>query len=177
MTEQVSRPIALALCVRAELLEGLILLISSITLSSSATTSHPRQYLFISSSSCSTMANLPIHEAVVQGRLDEVKRLILGNSALLEARTNNSMPIPGARCLLDLQSTPLLIAAATNDGRMLEWLIDQGADIQARNDYGNDALLLAAYNNNINTVDILLHRCFNVEESRDQYDYTPLIWA
>ena len=64
----------------------------------------------------------PIHQAVMDGNLDEVKTLMGENHALLEARTqeviriNLLYQVPGV--------TPLIIASVAGHEEMVEWLLD-----------------------------------------------------
>ena len=76
----------------------------------------------------------PIHEAAIDGDLERVKRFIKENAALLEVVSGEiDFHIPQ-------RATPLLYACAEDHLPVIEWLIDQGADIRAADDKGRDVL-------------------------------------
>ena len=64
-----------------------------------------------------------IHEAVAAGDLDKVRALLETDSALLESKDNNG-------------DTPLMIACRIPQATVANFLIDKGADVNARNQIG-----------------------------------------
>ena len=95
-----------------------------------------------------------IHDAAKAGDLDEVKRLITEDAALLEARTNSyayegySMP----------HSTPVMIASAHGYTEIVTWLVGQGANVEAVDGDGRKALWHASCSRHVNIVTVLIER-------------------
>ena len=106
----------------------------------------------------------PIHLAVERGDLAEVQRLITEDPALMELRD-------GINC------TPLILAARNGRGEMVEWLLDQGADPEAQDNEGRDALCHASFRGHTAVVSFLLDRGFDVNRRRTNGGYVPLIAA
>ena len=70
----------------------------------------------------------------------------------------------------------LLEVARDGDLVSIEDLLDRGADIEARDKYGDTALMLASANGQVAAVGLLLDRGADIE-ARDKYGDTALIWA
>ena len=93
-----------------------------------------------------------IHVAASEGDMNEVKRLIGGDAALLETRMTNSF-------YLNLrQPTPLITALALGHTQVVTWLIDQGANVEAVDGDGRKALWHASYRGNVDMVTLLMER-------------------
>ena len=103
----------------------------------------------------------PIHDAAWRGDLAEVQRLVIENPAWMEIR--------GSR-----NRTPLLIAADRGHTEMVLWLLDQGADPEAQDYDGEDALHLASREGHTVIVSILFGRGFDVNR-RNRLGFTPLM--
>ena len=69
----------------------------------------------------------PIHYAAMMGDLQEVQRLVIEDPALIEQRGENDY-------------TPLLSATEGAHAEIVLWLLNQGADSHAQDDYREDAL-------------------------------------
>lgn len=65
----------------------------------------------------------PIHQAIYARNLDKVKSMIKEDATLLEKKD-------------DAGYTPLLQASKYAEGDMIDWLLDQGANIDAVEDVG-----------------------------------------
>ena len=109
------------------------------------------------------MPDHPIHAAARRGDLAEVQRLIVENPALMELRgdviySGNSYQ----------SCTPLLIASIRGHLEMVQWLLDQGADRDARATYGQDALYLASIGDHTAIVSLLLDRGMDINTANDE---------
>ena len=67
-------------------------------------------------------------------------------------------------------------AASNGDVTFIEDVLDRGADIEARNDNGLTALMLASWEGQVAAVELLLDRGADID-ARDRYGDTALIWA
>ncbi len=94
---------------------------------------------------------------------ENVVRLLLARGANVNARNRRGV-------------TPLMLAAGTaNVGTdIVQWLLDRGADPQAQDDLGKNALFYAAQNGHTDTLKLLLSKGVNIN-SRDKRGETPLI--
>lgn len=83
----------------------------------------------------------PFHEATDRGDLAEVKRLIAASPTLLEGRLKALMDFDS---LADAgkDSMPLMIASLCGHAKIVECLLDQGADLEAVDEDDGTALTL-----------------------------------
>ena len=72
-------------------------------------------------------------------------------------------------------NTPLMVAASCNDGDV-QAFINRGDDVNARNEYGQTALMLAAIKGHTETVKALIDAGVYVD-TRDVDGWTALMWA
>ncbi len=73
--------------------------------------------------------------------------------------------------------TPLLCAARyCENPDVIQYMIDEGADIQARTEHGVTVLMLAASMNTIEVIEVLLKAGAKLKD-QDNKGNTPLMWA
>ncbi|MDH5714115.1 MAG: ankyrin repeat domain-containing protein [Candidatus Aminicenantes bacterium] len=101
-----------------------------------------------------------IHTAAAKGDFGEVKKLIAQNPELIHA-------------LNERKSTPLHIAASNGHLPVVAYLIDKGADVNARNQWDRTPLHYAASENYIQLAKLLLERGADVN-GYETSSYTPL---
>ena len=75
------------------------------------------------------------------------------------------------------QLNPRLIACSEGHESMVRWLLDQGADIMARNVIGRDALYHASRHGCLGLVSLLIERGGNVRQSVDVAGWNILMSA
>lgn len=93
---------------------------------------------------------LPLHIAFSKNYISIAKELIIAGAKIGNLNTNGE--------------TELHMAARIKDGvSIIEILINKGLDINARNMGGGTPILVAAYNNNKNSVDLLLKSNANID--------------
>jgi len=73
-------------------------------------------------------------------------------------------------------NTPLLIAAQRGDAQMVKRLLEQGADVDARNDYGTTALMFASDYGHAEIIRLLLDHGASVD-LKDARGHTALMFA
>ena len=86
-----------------------------------------------------------LHLAAWRGDLPEVQRIITEHPALMELSDGANR-------------SPLLLAAERGHTAMVEWLLDQGADMEAQAMNGWDALYVASHGGHTAVVSVLLDR-------------------
>ncbi len=74
-------------------------------------------------------------------------------------------------------ATPLIEAAKIRDGKALRYLIDAGANVQAKDHSGADALAAAALNGNLENVRVLLAHGATANTKVTLSEFTPLMLA
>ena len=62
------------------------------------------------------------------------------------------------------------------DASKIKYLIERGADVNAKEQYGQTPLHYASYYNHIETTELLIERGADVE-AKDEWEMTPLHWA
>jgi uncharacterized protein len=74
-------------------------------------------------------------------------------------------------------NTPIIIAASEpRNGKMVEFLCQQGADLNVRNMHGATALIVAAYYNQVDSVEALI-KCKADRNIKDMWGHTALDYA
>jgi len=104
----------------------------------------------------------PLAEAVIRNQL-EIAKILLANGALLSNVT------------FDNSTTLLILAAKHNNVRIIEFLLDQGVDINEQNEFGT-ALHAAVKSRRFEAVECLVKYGADVN-CIDQYNTTPLMIA
>ena len=104
-----------------------------------------------------------IHEAVQQGDLAKVKKLLENNPDLLEAKSEN-------------EKTPLHFAAQIGNKEIVEFLIGKGADVNAKNIAHETPLHYAAALKHKEVVDFLIARGAQLDSITSDGS-TPLHYA
>ena len=74
-------------------------------------------------------------------------------------------------------NTTLINAVFNNSLEDVENLLNQGVDVNLKNDCGNTALMIAAAKGNIEMLGIMIHLGKADLNSQDCYGHTPLMWA
>jgi ankyrin repeat protein len=105
-----------------------------------------------------------LFEAVMSGNLAEVKRLVIDCGIDPNARED------------DKSATPLHAAAESGSPEVVEFLLEHGADLNARDKYGDTPLHYAAAFGHPETVRLLLERGTD-PNIRNKYGATPLHYA
>ncbi len=110
------------------------------------------------------VALAPLHAAVAQGEFSKVRNLLKQDNYHVNKRPRHGL----------LQGlTPLFIAAEKNSLAVAEFLIKQGANVNARDEYGWTPLSSAVKENHIEMIDLLLEHNADVNVKSDG-GYTPL---
>ncbi len=102
----------------------------------------------------------PLHDALKQGEITQVTRL-------LDNGTNLAEPDPTGE-------PPLLIAAVEGRTDIVTLLLERGADITVRNKRGLTALHAAAYVGNLQVVELLVSKGALVNDSDNLFKMSPL---
>jgi len=89
----------------------------------------------------------PIHDAAIDGDLDDVMRLVQEEPGLVNSADH-----------LRMGKTPLQLACITSQMEVACFLLDQGADINARDACGWTALYEACVGGNLEIVQLLMSR-------------------
>jgi ankyrin repeat protein len=90
---------------------------------------------------------MSIWRAAKAGDIREVERLVGQDPRLLDAMDGNGDDV-----------TPLMIACIEGHVNLVRWLVDNGAAVNKRNQFGETALLEACYRNRLRVVRLLLER-------------------
>lgn len=124
--------------------------------------------------------DVDIHEAAVLGRTARVRELVAADPSLVNARSaDDAYPLglaayfrhpETARMLLDhgadpnragmgaMKVTPLHAAVSSGQSQIVQWLLDAGADVDARQQMDYTPLMGAAANARTEIIDLLLAR-------------------
>jgi len=102
-----------------------------------------------------------IHQAAIEGNLDQVKALLEGNPDLLNAKDSEG-------------KTALHQAVYNGQEDVAEYLIDRGADLNARSNQNSVPLNGAAFYGHNNAVKLLIDRGADINAANNA-GYTPLL--
>lgn len=105
-----------------------------------------------------------IHRAAEENRTDIIRKL-LKDETNLEDESKGHKRVPGTR--------PLHSAAFNNSSDAINLLLDKGAELEPRNQYGCTPLFWAVLNNSVDAVNLLLERGADIE-AKDEDGDTPL---
>lgn len=101
-----------------------------------------------------------IHDAAKSGDLAEVQRLVVDGVDVNAKSVNDE--------------TPLIVATLQGQGEIANYLLQRGANIDARNSGGLSALHAAAYAGHSDIVTLLLAKGADVKDATNSYGVTPL---
>lgn len=101
-----------------------------------------------------------IHDAAKVGDLARVQRLIVDGVDVNGNDINDE--------------TPLIIASLEGQGEVASYLLQRGANIQAKNARGLSALHAAAYNGHHEIVTLLLAKGADINDAKNRFGVTPL---
>jgi len=101
-----------------------------------------------------------IHEAARSGDLEQIQRLVVEGTGVNEKTSQDE--------------TPLVIAALAGQGEIASYLLQRGADIDARNLGGLTALHAASYAGHTDIVALLIARGAAVNDADNAFGVTPL---
>ncbi len=114
-----------------------------------------------------TAGDTPLHIAVHKGNLSKVKNLIsylINIDPNLINRKNN------------YGNTPLQVATWSGQLGIVDYLVEQGADLKTKDNYGQTLLHAAAWNGYLYLVEFFLKKDLSLED-KDQNGNTPLLSA
>ncbi|OWT42519.1 Ankyrin repeat protein [Pochonia chlamydosporia 170] len=122
----------------------------------------------------------PLSRAAERGH-EAVVKLLLDKGADAEAKDDyGQTPLSWAGLVEGEDATghqtPLSLAAWNGHEAVVKLLLDKGADVEAKDEYGRTPLSLAAWNGHEAVVELLLDRGADVE-AKDEYGRTPLSLA
>lgn len=122
--------------------------------------------------------------AAALGKLEAVRATIMSGADLSTQRRrgaplspNEDWPADSAYMRGDVLSDAMYAAARNGHARVVEFLLDQGAAIDAKGVFGATALHWAAMNGHSDTVNVLLARGANLKIQDAQFNGTPETWA
>jgi rhodanese-related sulfurtransferase len=85
-------------------------------------------------------------------------------------------PSTGINAVIANATTPLMKASHQGNGKIVRMLIDAGAEVNARNEDGNNALWLACVGGHLQIIDILTDAGTDIDNRNDN-GATPLMYA
>lgn len=118
------------------------------------------------------------------GKFEHVKSIVASGVDLTTDRRrgapespNEDWPADSAHILRDVLSDAMYAAARNGHTRVVEYLLDHGAAIDAKGVFGATALHWAAINGHRNVVELLVTRGASLDIRDARYDSTPEGWA
>jgi ankyrin repeat protein len=118
------------------------------------------------------------------GKLEDVKAIVAAGTDLSAHRrrgapdsSNEDWPADTAHIQQNVLSDALYAAARNGHTEVVEYLLDQGADIDAKGIFGATGLHWAAINGHRNTVGLLVARGASLNIRDERFDSTPEGWA
>jgi cytohesin len=113
------------------------------------------------------LENLALHKAIREGDLAKVKARLQIHPDLIRSRYLGTE---------DGGASPLYVAATWNQPEVAAFLLEQGADVNAKTDSGNTPMFIAASEDNWNIAVLLLANKADVN-ARNTDGETPLHWS
>ncbi len=101
-----------------------------------------------------------IHDAAKSGDLAQVQRLVVDGADVNEKAVRDE--------------TPIMIATLVGHGEIVNYLLQRGANIDARNASGLSSLHAAAYGGHTDIVKLLVAKGANVNDASNRFGVTPL---
>ena len=118
------------------------------------------------------------------GKLEEVKSIVASGVDLNAHRRrgapespNDDWPADSAHILHDVLSDAMYAAARNGHTRVVEYLLDHGAAIDAKGVFGATALHWAAINGHRDVVELLVARGASIDIEDARFNSTPAGWA
>lgn len=118
------------------------------------------------------------------GKLEEVKSIVASGVDLNAHRRrgapespNDDWPADSAHILHDVLSDAMYAAARNGHTRVVEYLLDHGAAIDAKGVFGATALHWAAINGHRDVVELLVTRGASIDIQDARFNSTPAGWA
>ena len=117
----------------------------------------------------------PIHRAVYNNDLATVNELLKNTNLNINSKLDMAVSIDGWYLG---GATPLILASYLGYTNIVKTLLDNNADIKARDDIdGTMAIHMAAANGNNEVIEILLSKDETIINEKDSKGNTPLHWA
>ncbi len=98
------------------------------------------------------------------------------DAALQEWLTAHQFPAGGIDSVIANSTTPLMKASHLGEREFVRRLIEAGADLNARNADGNNALWLACVGGHLDIIDMLVEAGIDIDNRNDN-GATPLMYA
>ena len=118
------------------------------------------------------------------GKLEQVKAIVSSGADLSHHRRRGApqtpddhWPADSAHILGDVLSDAMFAAARNGHSEVVEYLLDNGALIDAKGVFGATGLHWAAINGHLKTVELLIDRGANLTLRDKRFDSTPEGWA
>ena len=118
------------------------------------------------------------------GKLDQVKAIVSSGVDISAHRRRGApqspddhWPADSAHILGDVLSDAMFAAARNGHTEVVEYLLDNGALIDAKGVFGATGLHWAAINGHLKTVEFLIDRGANLTLRDKRFDSTPEGWA
>ena len=118
------------------------------------------------------------------GKLDDVEAIVASGSDLSAHRRRGApespddhWPADSAHIQGDVLSDAMYAAGRNGHTRVVEYLLDHGAAIDAKGVFGATALHWAAINGHRDTIELLVARGARLDIRDDRFDGTPEDWA
>ena len=118
------------------------------------------------------------------GKLETVKSIIASGADLSAHRRRGApetpddhWPVDSAHIQGDVLSDALFAAARNGHTEVVEYLLDEGAQVDAKGVFGGTGLHWAAINGHRKTVELLVERGASLTIRDERFDSTPEGWA
>ncbi|NRA56957.1 MAG: ankyrin repeat domain-containing protein [Phycisphaerales bacterium] len=122
----------------------------------------------------SRQGSIALHEAVADGNLTEVRRLL--DRGVSPSASHRNLGLPDVNVKMVRREVAFLEAASSGHTEIVRLMLDRGADIELANEWGRTALTFSAQNDRLDTTALLIERGANVMAT-DEKGFAPLIWA